>query len=293
MQLFQPADPPEEQKALKINPHGEWYTWSEMFRKFVVSWQMELEGLGDPQLIDISSNAQFRWINCRRTYSQTFSLGLSTEHQSRLIKHFIGFVEDLMRLNISDRIMFLTDLIDETISGNMLRTIFACFRDTHTLLSKDNTSALYAPLGKIGKRAGEFFLHADLYGPDMLFNVYEEVPDDETGASTFLSASELQTILLELAAIPATARQNIMKCLTSKRNTDGFHDLFDLLHSPYNEWTFDLGIAMKNRQSKIKMKTGQGYIINDRKWLHGREKPTGGVSSKRLHRLVFRSNQRS
>jgi hypothetical protein len=189
--------------------------------------------------------------------------------------------------------MFLTNLIDETITRNMLSIIFACFRDAHTLLSKDNTSALYAPLGNIGKRAGEFFLHADLYGPDILFNVFEEVPNDETGASTFISASELQAILHDLAAVPAVTRQNIMKCLTSKRKTDGFHELFDLLHSPYNKWTFDLGIALKNRQSKIKMETGQGYIINDRKWLHGREKPTGGVSSKRLHRLAFRSNQYS
>jgi hypothetical protein len=289
MDIFQPIDPPERHKILPINSHGDWYTWSDTFRKFIMSCQLELEALGEPRLININGNARFSWDRRSRSYSRTFTLGLDTLPQSRLIQDITRFVEDIMRLSLTDRIMFLTNLIDEIISANMLSIIFACVRDVHTLLSKDNASALYAPLGLIGKWVGEFRLHADLYGPDMLFNVFEKVPDDDSGASTFLLVSELQTILLELPSVPAIVRKNIMSCFTSQRHTDGFKELHTLLHGSYNKWTVDLGIAMKKRQFRIKMNPGQGYIINDRKWLHGRERPTGGVPAKRLHRLAFTS----
>ena len=41
------------------------------------------------------------------------------------------------------------------------------------------------------------------------------------------------------------------------------------------------------KQEKIKLLYGQGYMIHDRKWLHGRDSPSNGVKSNRLYGFVF------
>jgi hypothetical protein len=51
---------------------------------------------------------------------------------------------------------------------------------------------------------------------------------------------------------------------------------------------------MEQRQLRIKLYAGQGYLLSDRAWLHGRDAPRGGVPINRLHRLVFgRARKRS
>ena len=53
----------------------------------------------------------------------------------------------------------------------------------------------------------------------------------------------------------------------------------------------DLAEAMQNLQQVIPLRSGEGYVLHDRFWLHGRLAPSGGVTSKRVHRLVFKEKR--
>jgi hypothetical protein len=68
---------------------------------------------------------------------------------------------------------------------------------------------------------------------------------------------------------------------------------YDLLYTYSAYWTKRLTDAMIDHQFLLPFKYGEGYMINDRKWLHGREAPTGGVATNRVHRLVFLGEKRS
>lgn len=74
--------------------------------------------------------------------------------------------------------------------------------------------------------------------------------------------------------------------LTKIHQEDRYEENFDLLHGWY-EWTEELERRMQQRQLRIKLYSGQGYMLHDRWWLHGREAINGKLTHKRLHRLVF------
>jgi hypothetical protein len=135
-------------------------------------------------------------------------------------------------------------------------------------------------------RAGNFPLHADLYIPRILFNVFEAVPDDDTGASLFLPVSTLRKLMSGITSLPYEIENLILAIIEQQSEFDGFEVLDNLLHGHW-VWVRDLEHAMERKQLRIKLRPGQGYLLDDRKWLHGREAPKGGVPANRLHRLIF------
>jgi hypothetical protein len=66
-----------------------------------------------------------------------------------------------------------------------------------------------------------------------------------------------------------------------------YTEFFNLLHGHEHSWVNELDKKFRARQMRIKMKKGEGYLINDRMWLHGREPTALPVTKKRLHRFIF------
>jgi alpha-ketoglutarate-dependent taurine dioxygenase len=44
---------------------------------------------------------------------------------------------------------------------------------------------------------------------------------------------------------------------------------------------------MRSACFKIRLRRGEGYLINDRRWMHGRTMTARSVTRNRLHRLTF------
>jgi len=86
--------------------------------------------------------------------------------------------------------------------------------------------------------------------------------------------------------MPRAAADRILASLQRETARDGFDTLYHLLHGPH-EWVPDLEREIEQRQLRIKLRSGQGYLLHDGSWLHGREAPKDGVTADRLHRLVF------
>src|SRR6202035_3975224 len=192
----------------------------------------------------------------------------------------------LFHFNPGDRLNFFRHLINDEISNADLHKLFSLLRSHLVFLFKNSMSALYPPLTPM-KNQSDFPLHCDLYIPKILFNVFAKVANDNSGCSTFLRLENLFELLREVDSMPDNTKRKLKSIVTSETGVDRYEDFFTLLHDEDNPWFAELQGKLIKENLRIRFERGEGYMINDRVWMHGREKTNGGVSIKRLHRLVF------
>lgn len=275
--IFRKIDPPSSQASLPINRYATWHTWSESFRVFLCQTAAELRRLGPSRL---------RRVGGLHVYDRTYSWSPAKWSDDRIRRRFDLFARSLNAVRPGRRIMLFDGMIVPGLNSAELRTLFALLRGTLIELAGDERAAMYQPLGEVGKNAGEFPLHADLYIPPMLFNVFDQVAPDDGAASIFLSVAALHKLIPTVMSLPAPKGKAIIAIFERESPTDRFEMLYDLLHGSHR-WVRDLEQAMGQRQLRIKLRAGQGYLLHDRMWLHGRDAPCGGVPINRVHRLVF------
>lgn len=274
-QIFQPVKPPTGQPE---SPDGvAWYTWSDDFRRAARELVADCDVAGTPPLIRINGLGK---------YNRTYSLPVTLISKPALRSRFTAFVSSLYVQRLAGKLMFFDRLMDG-LTGAQLRVLIAIMRSVLADLAGNERAAMYAPLSQTGRSEKDFPLHADLYVPQFLFNVFDEVPLDDSGASVFLSFESLKLILADLRTMPTRYAREIVNQFEKETGKDRFTRTFSLLHGMKHPWVEDLNAGMRARQFRLKMKTGQGYLLHDRSWLHGRDLPRGGVSVNRVHRLVF------
>jgi hypothetical protein len=276
MEIFQPTSAPRKQARAKINEHAVWYTWSNEFRSLFKSLNREFRTLKRPSSTHLLGGKE---------YDDTYTLSIHSLTDKTLARKLFSFSKCLYNLDVSGRLLLFTDMLDDDLDGRSLGYLFAFFRAALISLSNDPLSALYQPI-KGHKRGKEFPLHSDLYIPVILFNVFQEVCNDSTGASLFLQVSSVVELLGQLKTLPPNTRDQIIENLTKIHRQDRYEENFYLLHG-WEDWTNELERLMRQRQLRIKLYPGQGYMLHDRRWLHGREAINGKLTHKRLHRLVF------
>lgn len=282
MNIFQQTEAPLKQARLSINRIASWHTWSREFRALFGPWRKQVEALRKPVSIHLLAG---------REYDDTYSLDQNSICDRALAKDLMCFARNFYDLRISDELMLFTGLIDGPLDGRSLVFLFAFLRAALVFLSRDPLSAVCQPISKSQKNGNEFPLHSDLYVPVILFNVFEDVTNDSTGASVFLPVSSLIELLTKVKTLPIEIRKQITTNLTGIHAQDRYEENYHLLHGCGNEWTEDLERRMRQLQLRIKLYSGQGYMIHDRKWLHGREAMNGKLSHKRLHRLIFNNRE--
>lgn len=273
MKIFQPIAPPHKQAKHPINRHASWYTWSANFLDVCQGLENEAHRLGQPKFIHLRGG---------KPYDYTFSLGKSSALDERLVRDLNPFAEDLYNLPDSNSIILFDAMLGEHLSARGLHLLFAFFRDALASLSGNPMCALYAPLRGTQNK---FPVHSDLYVPQILFNVFDDVPNDSSGATLFLSGEEFKQLLPTVKSLPQSVREKIVQILNGNSTEDHYDEFYRLLY--LNVWTKELMEKMKPKLLRVKLYSGQGYLIDDRAWLHGRERVKGGVSQKRLHRLIF------
>lgn len=278
MQLFSPAPPDPF-----ISPYGpvHWYTWSAEFRSFLRSVRTrdafrELK----PELVFIEGFNE---------YNYTWQLPPERIPAFDPEGYFARYADVLFNTTPGEELLFFDGLIDTEISGEEFHKIFSIFRSLISHNLRNEMEALYTPLTVSNK--GYFPLHCDLYIPRLLFNVYESVPNDDSGASLFLRTDTLcRDILPLLTKMPAETQGHIAGILSDSSYTDRYEEFYELLNNRYNPWYYQLKRRSEQQRFAIRFGKGQGYMLHDRRWLHGRLKPSGLLTEKRVHRLVFNSS---
>jgi hypothetical protein len=278
--IFQKVDGPGRDRGSRARDIGDWYTWSDEFLAFAAEWERCASDLPEPRLVQLSELVGTE-------YDRTFSLGSALAERPRLREGVLEAARGLRSLRVGERLMFFRDLLgDQGLSPSALHCLFAALRDALAGLWDDARRAMYAPLGSTGPADGAFPLHADLYVPRVLFNVFDDVPRDPSGATLLLSLSALEELAARGRRMPADVLRRLTSRFREVAAVDRYDEVFDLLHGAH-PWVAELEGAMEQHQTAIKFESGEGYLLHDRRWLHGRTTPTGGVPRNRVHRLVF------
>lgn len=274
--IFREIKPPAAQADLPINRTATWHTWSKPFLRFLHDATDEIRQLGKPRVLHIRG----------LKYGSTYSLSPKRLVDADLSQRFAAFSQSLHGVRPTRKIMLFDELLCAELDAGKLRALLALLRGSFATSATDERAAMYSPLGEIGKKAGGFPLHADLFIPKFLLNIFDDVSPDDSGASTFLPVATLRRLLRGIKSLPVRKANEIAALFADRLRLDHFDKLYDLLHGSHR-WVRDLERSMGQHQFRIKLHAGQGYLLNDRFWLHGREAPHGGVSINRLHRLVY------
>lgn len=248
-QIFQKIDCPSSQKANPINETAEWFTWTVQVAEFLDRWAEIVENLEEPKLIFTSDD---------EPYNYTFSLEPQLIRDINLHQHLDSFAQALSMTMVSDKIMLLTGLFNRDFDGRSLHFLFSCLRDKLVTYEKDPTAALYPPLGLTNEGSTcpivvDFPLHCDLYAPKFLFNVFENVPNDDSGASLFMRTNDLLSILETMSNIPDPIKCKILNCINNDDGADHYEEFFDLLHGYDRQYVHQLENKMLSKQKRIKL----------------------------------------
>jgi hypothetical protein len=267
----------------QISP--KWYTWSSESKQHMKILRDLISGMDEPLFVSLQKG---------KPYDYTYTLDSTKIKNVELLKWIIDLSHFLFDLEIGDEIIFFSELLNVDYDGKSLHYLFSALRHNLSKLNNNPMSALYPPLGTTQKGAlsligSSFPLHSDLYLPKLLFNVFDDVPNDSSGASLFLKVSELKKILFYMNNLSMHHKTAIINSLEKESDEDDYERFYDLLHGSYN-YVVSLERNMRLKQEKIKLFHGQGYLLNDRKWLHGREAPSNRVNLNRVYRLVFNRN---
>ena len=280
MEIFRQIPPPTRQARNRVNQYAKWYTWSDEFRTLLKPLSRELRNLRSPTSTHLLGGKE---------YDDTFSVALGSLSDRGLARQFKHFAKSLYDLDVANRLMLFTNMLDDELDGSNLRRLFGLLRDALVSLSGDSLAAMCQPIKaqKVGK---DFPLHSDLYIPVILFNIFQDVPNDARGSSLFLPVTEVVNLLRTIKTLPPETRSRIIENLTNTHRDDRYEESFQLIHGGH-AWTDELEHRMQQRQLRIKLYSGQGYMLHDRRWLHGRDNVNGRLTHKRLHRLIFNNRK--
>ena len=275
--IFSRIEPPEQLALLAINKYATWHTWSDAFRDFLVRTADELSRLRSPPTLRIKRLSE---------YNYTFSLPASVWKQAGFRDQLEIFAQSLAETRPRGKLMLFDGLLGRHLDGKRLHVLFALVRGVLAEQAADEFAAMYTPLGDIGSGVGDFPLHADMYVPQYLFNVFDRVPQKSGGCSTFLAVSTLKRIMSRQVRLPDSVARDIIAMFEIESKTDRYARCFDLLHGEH-QWVPELEQRLAEHQLTIALRSGQGYLLHDRSWLHGRDKPHGSVTANRVRRLIF------
>ncbi len=259
------------------SPPPRWFTWSTRAREALYLLSDEIPSLPKPTL-EYFGPAE---------YGYSIGCEVRDSISAQLRQHIDSIAMAFHRIRTETGLLLFDNLMDQCIDGNTIRSLFALVRSTLVAKTGDSMVAIYAPLGAVGGTAqGDFPLHADLYPPAYLLNVFDHVPSDGSGASLLLPMEALLRMVDTLPSIPIKVNQRLRELVARPSEVDHYEEFYDLLHGEH-PWTAALEGAMADQALRVALSRGQGYLVHDRHWLHGRERPRGRVRKDRLHRLIF------
>ena len=278
VELFRVVTPPHRIRSSRLLRESRCYTWSPDAVSLLRFLRRDLTKAGRPHIIHLQRG---------QGYDYTYSLSHTSLLDSDVAEDIAELTKKLIAIRPPLSVVFFSGLIDEHITGRVIHYLFAIMRDVLARTARSQWAAIYAPSASVGDDAGDFPLHCDLYVPEMLWNIFEDVPTDGSGAAVFLETRTMLDIMQQVESLPPSTVRAVEKCLTTRSRRDRYDWFYNKLYGPEHPWAQELTHRMLKERARVGLAKGDGYLIHDRTWLHGREALSSAVSTKRFHRLVF------
>lgn len=276
MKFFRLAPIPEKHRRNRFAHQARWLMWGDAITDFFDAFGDKVDRLVMPHKILVRGCAP---------YDCSYSYALS-HIDKRLSKELLYLSESLLSFPIRERLNLLTGMLEPPVTSPRLQKLFALLRAGIVRLTGNPKCALNAPV--YAERCDEgFLLHADLFMTERLWLIFDNVPSGPSGASLFLPMKMLFRIVADIPKMPIEACCRLHSLTERRTGRDSFDEFYKLLYSDDQSWYDEIRRALNSSQHRIKLRRGEGYFLDDRFWLHGREPVGGNVSASRFRRLVF------
>lgn len=269
--VFTPAEP---RRALddRLLSYASTWTWSDGFRDFLSEHAAALDRI----------RPRLRTVRGAAPYADSYD----TSIPSGMRPHLDAAADALLRLRPGRELLLFTRMLAPRLTSNGLHSAFALLRRAVVDRQHDPRAALHSPVPTTRADNSDFLLHADLFSAKRIWLIFDDVPRDGSGASLLLPARELGKALQATVDLPRSHRQRLRALLSRELQRDGFDELYNLLHGAH-PWRTELAARLTAHQFTLAFRPGEGYLCNDRRWLHGRAPVHGSVRARRFHRLIF------
>lgn len=251
---------------------NEVYTWGNEVRDIL----LELSASGCEAPMELTDEgATYGW-----TYSVRGLPPLVVQSRAE------SLAQSLLRFARHREVVFFKGMLDGGVTVTGLRLFFAFLRDAFVRRLTNPLAALVSPLHPAKAAHSEFPLHADAFGATRLLNIFVDVPS-QGSRITILPVGTFASCMAE-SGIPPTLRQRALSLVARTACTeDGFDELMSLLYAGDRPWSADFSALARDAAFSFAMRSGEGYLLDDTSYLHGRSMVEGGVSSDRLVRFLF------
>jgi hypothetical protein len=276
MEFFRSTTIPRSHQQHFIALQARWLSWDDSVIRFFKNFGKQVDHLAAPAKISVNGCSP---------YESSYSYRLSRLDRS-LGKQLLRLAESLLSFPPGTRLNLLTGMLDPPLSTSRLAKFVALLRAGIVRLTGDPRCALNAPVYAARHDDG-FPLHADLFLTERLLLVFDDVPPGRSGASLFLPMRTLLDIAGRIQEMPQQTADRLRHLVKDGANRDSFDEFYKLLYSENNPWQPNISRALRLARFRTKLRRGEGYFIDDRHWLHGREPLNGAVSPSRFRRLVF------
>jgi hypothetical protein len=182
--------------------------------------------------------------------------------------------------------VILTGLLDELPDGGCARLV-GFLHDEIVRRTGDPNAAIAAPVGMAGAADGGFAPHADMWVPALLFNVFEAVEPGGHGATLLLPMDEVFAIAAD-AGVSEEQIARMHEAIAGAGQEDYYLQFNGALYEDEHPWKDEVERRLIEASLIVALKRGQGYLANDREWLHGRTPlPRDFDRENRLFRLAY------
>jgi hypothetical protein len=182
--------------------------------------------------------------------------------------------------------VILTGILDELPDGGCARLI-GFLHDRVVALTGDLNAAIAAPVGMAGAADGGFAPHSDMWVPSLLFNVFEAVEPGGHGATLLLPMDEVFSIAAD-AGVSDEQIARMHEAIAGAGQEDYYLQFNGALYEDEHPWKDEVERRLIDASLVVPLGRGQGYLANDRQWLHGRTPlPRDFDRENRLFRLAY------
>jgi hypothetical protein len=275
MILFEATPVPRHHRGNPLHRHGRWYSWSRRARQFFARCHAAEVRPLRPQRLRVP--------RCE-PYGETFHLDPAPLDRAGLRAELYAFAAELRALEVGDEMLLFRDLYRDA-DPRLVDALFSWLRAELVASAGDPRAALFSPPTPARGKDNRFLLHADLFVVDKLWLIFDDVPGDGSGRSTFVPRPAFVECLGQVRSLPALARAQLVQLVHGEIRRDSFNRLYRLLHLA--RWRNELAEALDGATLRIGLRSGEGYLLNDRFWLHGRDQVSAPVGTRRFRRLTF------
>jgi hypothetical protein len=270
--IFERAERPRRHAAYRLSE--KWWTWSDEARYFLRTQREALKALRVEQA---------------EVLPGAYPTALVPHAGSRLralASEVLPLSQALSRVQPGVKPHFLCALVPPAVEGTVVARFLTLLAYALNLQENEALGPAMCVPPSPSPTGSDFALHSDLFPRRRLLVIFDQVSAPNWSGSLLLPWTR-GFRLLNRAGPPTAFQDRIRRLLELESRIDGFNNLFGLLYRTNWCQKARLSDSLHAAAVHVQFGRGEGYLIDDRRWLHGRRRTKIGVTRARFRRLVF------